>query len=219
MNQKKNKILVWSAGFLVTEGLKSLFSKEERFSVTETAGTYEQLMNAVGEDPPDVLIIDAAANGFEEADFGAVKSISNSPAVLLLLDSVTRNEFQNYSEAGIENIVLKNASGQEILNAADSAVNKKKYYSSGILDMILDSIESKQQDEMAEHLTPSEKEIVRLIAGGMTTKEIAARRNISFHTVNTHRKNIFRKLKVSNASELIMKAIKAGWIDNIEYYI
>ena len=69
------------------------------------------------------------------------------------------------------------------------------------------------------HLTGSEIEIVRLIAGGLTTKEIASRKNISFHTVNTHRKNIFRKMDVSNASELIIQSIKAGWIDNIEYFI
>ena len=53
----------------------------------------------------------------------------------------------------------------------------------------------------------------------MTTKEIAAQKHISFHTVMTHRKNIFRKLNVNSSSELIMFAIKAGWIDNIEYYI
>jgi DNA-binding CsgD family transcriptional regulator len=68
-------------------------------------------------------------------------------------------------------------------------------------------------------LTASEIEIVKLIASGLTAKEIALKRHISFHTVNTHRKNIFRKLGVSNSSELIMLAIKSGWIDNIEYYI
>jgi len=60
---------------------------------------------------------------------------------------------------------------------------------------------------------------VKLIAEGLTTKEIANRKHLSFHTVNTHRKNIFRKLNVSNTSELIMFAIKSGWIENIEYYI
>ena len=68
-------------------------------------------------------------------------------------------------------------------------------------------------------MTVSEIEIVKMIANGLTTKEIASKRNISHHTVNTHRKNIFRKLEVTNASELIILAIKSGWIDNIEYYI
>ena len=69
------------------------------------------------------------------------------------------------------------------------------------------------------HLTPSEIEIVRLIADGLTTKEIAVRKNISFHTVMTHRKNIFRKLDVNNTSELIKYAMKANIIGDIEYYI
>ena len=73
--------------------------------------------------------------------------------------------------------------------------------------------------EETGQLTDSEMEIVRLIAEGLTTKEIASRKYISFHTVITHRKNIFRKLGVSSVSELIMYAIKAGWINMIEYHI
>jgi DNA-binding CsgD family transcriptional regulator len=57
------------------------------------------------------------------------------------------------------------------------------------------------------------------VANGMTAKEIALKKNLSIHTINTHRKNIFKKLAVNNVSELIIVAIKAGWIDNIEYYI
>ena len=68
-------------------------------------------------------------------------------------------------------------------------------------------------------LTASETEIVRLIAQGMTTKEIAAQKFLSFHTVMTHRRNILRKLGVSNASELIMYAVSSGIIDTIEYNI
>jgi len=101
----------------------------------------------------------------------------------------------------------------------ESALKSRKFYSDEILDLFLDISESKYVAEDPKTLTPSEIEIVKLIADGLTTKEIASRRNISYHTVNTHRKNIFRKVEVSNASELIMLAIKAGWIDNIEYYI
>ncbi len=219
MGQKKKNIFIWGASFLIAEGLKSLLNGTDLFSVAGISGSIEQPVDVMGEITPDVLVVDAAADGFQEVDFGTVKRTANPPAVLLIVDTITRNEFQKYSEAGIENIVLKNASAQELLNAVESAANRRKNYSSEILDIILGSIESKQKAEKINQLTPSEMEIVRLIAGGLTTKQIAARRNVSFHTVNTHRKNIFRKLEVSNASELTMKAIKAGWIDNIEYYI
>ncbi|MBP7985385.1 MAG: response regulator transcription factor, partial [Bacteroidaceae bacterium] len=68
-------------------------------------------------------------------------------------------------------------------------------------------------------LTPTETEILKDIALGMTTKEIAEKRISSFHTVNTHRKNIFRKLKVNNAYEATKYALRAGLIDSAEYYI
>ena len=58
-----------------------------------------------------------------------------------------------------------------------------------------------------------------LIALGMTTKEIAEKRFSSFHTVNTHRKNIFRKLGVNNVHEATKYALRAGLVDSAEYYI
>lgn len=68
-------------------------------------------------------------------------------------------------------------------------------------------------------LTKTETEILVDIANGMTTKEIAEKRFSSFHTVNTHRKNIFRKLSVNNVHEATKYALKAGLVDSAEYYI
>ena len=68
-------------------------------------------------------------------------------------------------------------------------------------------------------LTPAERSILKEIALGKTTKEIAAERNLSFHTVNSHRKNIFRKLSVNNAHEATKYAMKAGIVDLVQYYI
>ena len=61
--------------------------------------------------------------------------------------------------------------------------------------------------------------ILKEIATGKTTKEIAADKCLSFHTVNTHRKNIFRKLNVNNVHEAIKVAIRSGLVDIAEYYI
>ena len=83
--------------------------------------------------------------------------------------------------------------------------------------MLFEDNDKKVQESV--YLTSSEIEIVRMIAKGMTTKEIARQKYISFHTVMTHRRNILRKLDVSNASELILYAISAGLIDTIEYHI
>jgi len=120
---------------------------------------------------------------------------------------------------GINNIILKTAGREEILEALAATLKGKKYYSNELLDLLFDPGEKKSTNEETGQLTVSEMEIVRLIAEGLTTKEIAARKYISFHTVITHRKNIFRKLGVSSVSELIMYALKSGWINLIEYHI
>ena len=68
-------------------------------------------------------------------------------------------------------------------------------------------------------LTRAETEILKDIALGMTTKEIAEKRFSSFHTVNTHRKNIFRKLGVNNLHEATKYAFRAGLVDSADYCI
>ena len=68
-------------------------------------------------------------------------------------------------------------------------------------------------------LTQTEKNILKEIALGKTTKEIAAEKNLSFHTINSHRKNIFRKLGVNNVHEATKYAMRAGIVDLAEYYI
>ena len=77
----------------------------------------------------------------------------------------------------------------------------------------------KHEVEEKVNLTKTETEILKDIALGMTTKEIADKRFSSFHTVNTHRKNIFRKLNVNNVHEATKYALRAGLVDTAEYYI
>ena len=132
---------------------------------------------------------------------------------------VSKNEFLWLSKIGIKNVVYKNVDKEELSTAIQATIKGKKFYSDEILDLYLELGENKFIPDEPKKLTASEIEIVRMIANGLTTKEIAAKRNISNHTVSTHRKNIFKKIGVTNASELIIHAIKAGWIDNIEYYI
>lgn len=214
------KILIADPQFLVVETLKNLLNQEEQFSVFAIVETKGELSKAINASSFDLLIIDPLLIDFE--DFNYLKQIKiqfPDINIIVLTNSVTKAEFAELSKIGIRNIIYKMAGKTELLMAVDAALKGKKYFSEEILDMILELNESKGIPEEPAHLTNSEIEIVRMISSGLTTKEIAFQKNISFHTVNTHRKNIFRKMGVTNASELIMQAIKAGWIDNIEYFI
>ena len=79
--------------------------------------------------------------------------------------------------------------------------------------------QQQEQEEQPSILTETETEIVRAIAQGKTTKEIANERFSSIHTITTHRKNIFRKLGVNTAHEVIKYALRAGLVDSSEFYI
>jgi DNA-binding NarL/FixJ family response regulator len=214
----KSTVIIAGSCFLITEGIKSLLEGDSRFSVASVASSLNELL-ATGLPLPDLIITDISSDGFEPTTLGKIKEIFPATSILIIAVSVSHSTLKTVSEAGIQNILLQNSGPQEILIAVFAALKGKKYYSSDILDMIMEPLDLKITAGRVVQLTQTEKDIVRQIASGLTTKDIATDRNISIHTVSTHRKNIFRKLGVSNASELIMKSIRAGWIDNIEYYI
>lgn len=220
MDNLVNKIVIADSQFLVVETLKTLLGNDERFYISGIVNSQLELLKVLENEHCDLLITDIAL--FDYVCLNDLqKIIQKFPnlSVLILTNSINKTEFTGLCKIGIKNIIYKTADRDEILVAVDATLKGKKYYADEILDMFLELGENKLISEEPTHLTISEIEIVRLIAGGLTTKEIANKKNISFHTVNSHRKNIFRKIGVTNASELIMYAIKAGWIDNIEYYI
>jgi len=220
MNDLINKILIADSQFLVVETLKTLLENDERFCLSGIVGSQRELYKLLAESNCNLLITDNGLIDYDGvADLQKLKQQFPKMAILILTNSISKAEFTELTKIGIKNIIYKTADRHEVLAGVDAALKGKKYYSEEILDMLLELGETRTAPEENSNLTISEVEIVRLIAGGMTTKEIAEKKYISFHTVNTHRKNIFRKLSVSNASELIMYAIRAGWIDNIEYFI
>lgn len=116
-------------------------------------------------------------------------------------------------------IVLKDSSAHEIRESVVYALDHRRYICQRIAEMLINPPAHEEQSSEIASLTKTETEILKLIALGMTTKEIAEHRFSSFHTVNTHRKNIFRKLGVNNAHEATKIALRAGLVDSAEYYI
>lgn len=115
-------------------------------------------------------------------------------------------------------IVMKESPLQEIREALQYAASGRRFICQRMAEMLLTPNTSSSADDMVK-LTKTETEILKCIALGMTTKEIAEKRFSSFHTINTHRKNIFRKLGVNNAHEATKYALRAGLVDSAEYYI
>jgi DNA-binding NarL/FixJ family response regulator len=214
------KVLIADSQFLITESLKMILQNEGCFLVNKVVAEKNELIEALKLNNISVLIIDPSQvdiAGLEELK--KIKSSFPDLKILVITNSVTRKELHEFNSISIINIILKTEGKDEIIEALNATLNGKKHYSNELLDLLFESNEKKNIGEETGQLTSSELEIVRLIADGLTTKEIAVRKFISFHTVISHRKNIFRKLGVTSISELIMYSIKAGWINTIEYHI
>jgi DNA-binding NarL/FixJ family response regulator len=217
---KVYNLIIADSQFLIVQALRSLIGADKRYTLAGVAASRNELDKFLENGRGNLLITDFANIDYD--GIGDLKIIrENYPQLplLILTNSITKGEFAALTKIGVRNIIYKTADKEEIFSAIESALKSKKFYSDEILDLFFENNDNKYIPEDPKYLTASEIEIVKLIADGLTTKEIAIRKNISHHTVNTHRKNIFRKVEVSNASELIMHAIKAGWINNIEYYI
>jgi len=113
-------------------------------------------------------------------------------------------------------IVFKDGTLKDLRDALDAVIRHDRHISQRALETI---IIQQEEDERPSVLTTTEMEIVKAIAQGKTTKEIANERFSSVHTITTHRKNIFRKLGVNTAHEVTKYALRAGLVDSSEFYI
>ena len=114
-------------------------------------------------------------------------------------------------------IVFKDGPLKDVRDALDAAGRHNRHISQRALEVIINH--QQEEESQPSILTETETEIVKAIAQGKTTKEIASERFSSVHTITTHRKNIFRKLGVNTAHEVIKYALRAGLVDSSEFYI
>ena len=168
-----------------------------------------------------ILLIDYDLLDFNNiVELSEIRKLSPCIGVLVITGNQTPDDIIKVFDCGITNYILKTCEEQELIEAFNATMNSRKYFSSQVLDVLLEKkniLRNVHNDN--GRLTQSETEIVKLITQGLTTKEIALQRKLSYHTIITHRKNIFRKLNISNSSELIMYAMRTGIIDGTEYYI
>ncbi|NTW52827.1 MAG: response regulator transcription factor [Chlorobiaceae bacterium] len=214
-SSNKGIILIADTQYLTTEALKLLLA--ESGHKIEAVSSRSALLQYLQQDQVALIITDYVLFDFRSInDLKEIGEHQPDSPILILSNAINQMQIKEFNNVGIRNIALKTDDKTELLLAVSSALKGKKAYSGSVLDILL-KLEGPVEDACL--LTSSEIEIVRLISSGLSTKEIATKKHISFHTVMTHRKNIFRKLGVSSSPELMMFAIKAGLIDNIEYHI
>jgi Response regulator containing a CheY-like receiver domain and an HTH DNA-binding domain len=203
--------------FVTNEGISTLLKKigVETILRVETTNELQEKLDIY----PDALIV----LDYTLFDFVSMQQMLNLKIAakescwLLFSDELSKHFLRHVliSEPTIS-VVMKQGSPKEVMDALHNVVNNIPYICGSARQILNDKPAT---DVMPVSLTASEKMILREIALGKTTKEIAYEKNLSFHTVNSHRKNIFRKLEVNNLHEAIRYAIRAGIFDVAEYYI
>ncbi len=177
-----------------------------------------ELVLSLREDEDVVVIIDFTLFDINDADELLILNQRFPYTRWLLFSEDLSTDFVRILTASSRqfSILLKESQMMEIKEAIRFSMAGNRFVCQRMMEVLL----SPQQDvEEKIKLTKTETEVLKDIALGMTTREIAEKRFSSFHTVNTHRKNIFRKLGVNNVHEATKYALRAGLVDSAEYYI
>lgn len=185
---------------LFLDGLCKIFQSREELQVTGCFSSPKAFMHALNELKSDVITLDvemAEMNGLDVCK--NIKELNRNFKVLFISMFETRKVIDDAKKYGADGFISKNAEADEVVRAVKEVYNGENYFIQPTAYKTL--IPTVKPSIML--LTPREKQIMILIRDGKTSKEIAQALYISEYTVETHRKNIFRKLKLKSLQELI----------------
>lgn len=194
---------------MMLDGLKALLSGEASIQIIGESNNGKIAFEKILIAQPDVLITDISMpemNGLELTR--AVKEKFPKIKVLALSMFGERNTISEMLEAGINGYILKNTGKQELLNAVTKVAEGGMFFSDEVSEELMKPAQIENKHDETVSLTPREIEIVRLIENEYSNAQIAETLFISERTVETHRKNIFRKTNTKSVVGLIKYAME-----------
>lgn len=201
---KKINVIVVDDHEMFRSGMESLLKKNIDFEVHQGVGTSSDLDKALSAEKIDIVLLDISLSG--ESGLDLLEDITHKHPNVKFIMLTMHEEVQYVKESlrkGAMGYLLKESGEKELFEAIYDVHQGKKYFKNKISDLLINDISVPSQDRL---LTDRELTIVRMVADGKITKEIADKLSISVRTVETHRSKIMKKLKVSNASEMIRLA-------------
>lgn len=198
------KVFIVDDHYMVIEGIRSLLLNEKEVLLIGHATNAASCLSFLKREQPDVILMDISMPDKNGIDLCAeVKALYPAVAVIGLSTFNQQSYIERMLENGASGYLLKNASREELLHGIRSAAAHKSYLSH---EAALSLRNKETQQSIA--LTRREKEVLLLIAEGLTDNEISERLFISVTTVHTHRKNLLMKLEARNTAELIKNAVQ-----------
>lgn len=204
---KKIKLAIVDDHQIVIDGLLSLLEGHPDFEVVITTTEPATMLERLRITPADILLTDVMMPGMTGAELAKIIRKEFETMRILALSMSGQGDIVNamIEDADIAGYVLKNIGKQELLHALEKIAAGGIYFSEAVLQEMTRASQRKKESEET-HLTDREIEIIRLIEKEYSNKQIAETLFISERTVETHRKNIFRKTQTSGVIGLIKYA-------------
>jgi DNA-binding NarL/FixJ family response regulator len=204
------KIFIVDDHYMVIEGIHSLLQNEKNIEWMGHATNAASCLAFLQQQKPDVILMDI--NLPDKSGIDLCKEVKDKyPAVAVLgLSTFNQQSFiEKMIASGASGYVLKNATQEELIEGIETVVKGKQFLS---FDAALALRKTDTQNNMPV-ITRREKEVLELIADGMTNNEIAQKLFISSTTVDTHRKNLLAKFEAKNIAALIKVAVQMHMIE------
>lgn len=207
MTKGKTRIAIVDDHQIVIDGIKALLLGQHGLEIVIESTDPLKMEDLLEKHPVDILLTDVMMPGMNGAELAKVVRKKFPQIRILALSMSGQGDLVNQmiQDSDIAGYVLKNIGKQELVKALEKIAAGGIYFSDDVLDELMKDKERKKETEEA-HLTIREIEIIRLIEKEYSNKKIAETLFLSERTVETHRKNIFRKTKTSSLIGLIKYA-------------
>ena len=195
------KVFIVDDHYMVIEGIRSLLQNEKSIEWMGHATNAASCLSFLQNQLPDVILMDISMP--DKSGIDLCKEVKEKyPSVFIIgLSTFNQQSFiQKMMDNGASGYVLKNATQEELMEAIEIVAKGKTYLSDEVSKVL------RKQDNTNIVLTRREKEVLELIAGGMTNNEIGEKLFISPSTVDTHRKNLLAKFDAKNTASLVRMA-------------
>ncbi len=206
------KILLVDDHQVLREGLRSLLEQQPNMEVVGEAGDGMTALRLVRELKPDLVIMDVNMDGMDGIDATRLISRELPETKVLALSMFLRKTFiSEMFKSGAAGYLLKDNAFSEIVEAIKTILNGEKYVCAKVAALLVDEYVQEGQDAGAkERLTKREIEVIRMLANGKTSKEIALITETSVKTVDACRRRVMQKLTINSIAELVKYAIREG---------
>lgn len=210
------RVLLADDHSLVRAGIRSLLGAMADVEVVGEAASGEEALQLAARQQPDVVLMDIAMKGITGLQ-AAARMRETHPAVRVVILSMHSGEeyVLQALRAGAAGYLLKDAATGELELALRSVMRGESWFSPAVSRQVVEGYVQRVGGEpAADLLTARQREVLKLVAGGKSTKEIAFELNLSVKTVETHRAQIMERLGIRDVAGLVRYALKTGLVSD-----